>query len=137
MICTAKNKEGDIVFQQKILQPKFLIGNSKNKKILSSIPMKHESDTLMYTEKSEVSDPLSSKAVGICRAFHDMTRGAALSFTISPEFVLSANENYDYWGSSKHMVSNSLVMEVKEKISILQAKQITSLTMQPIPQEAN
>lgn len=136
MICTAKDKEGEIVFQQKILEPKYLTGNNKDKKLQGYNPMKHE-DTLMVTEKSRVSDPLSSKAVGICRAFHEMTRGGALSFTISPEFVLSAKENSDYWGSSKHMVSNSLVMEVKEKISILQAKQITSLTMQPIPQEAN
>ena len=87
---------------------------------------------LISLKAEKVEDPLDSTAVALCKSFWNGTRGSALSFTIAPEFVSSEGENYQNWGLSSHMVSNSLVMEVKEKITMEQAKKITSLKMQPI-----
>ena len=135
MILTAEAGDGQVIFQQPIPDPVYLTGNNENKALDRKKIMKHQR-SLFSLKAEKFEDPLDSTAVALCKSFWDGTRGSALSFTIAPEFVTSAHEN-QYWGSSSHMVSNSLVMEVKEKISILQAKQITRLTMQPIPKEAN
>ena len=130
MMLTAEAGDGQVIFQQPIPDPIYLIGNNENKALERKKTMKHQR-SLFSLKAEKVDDPQDSTAVALCKSFWDGTRGSALSFTIAPEFVTSADEN-QYWGSSSHMVSNSLVMEVKEKITMEQAKKITSLTMQPI-----
>ena len=63
MRCTAKNKNEEIIFEREIIEPKYLLGNNKDKAVTRHWNMKHGSK-LMYS----VNDPLSSKSVGICKA---------------------------------------------------------------------
>ena len=130
MMLTAEAGDGQVIFQQPIPDPVYLTGNNENKALDRKKIMKHQR-SLFSLKAEKVEDPQDSTAVALCKSFWDGTRGSALSFTIAPEFVTSADEN-QYWGSSSHMVSNSLVMEVKEKITMEEAKKITSLKMQPI-----
>ena len=131
MMLTAEARDGQVIFQQPIPDPIYLIGNNENKALDRKKTMKHQRN-LISLKAGKVEDPLDSTAVALCKSFWNGTRGSALSFTIAPEFVSSEGENYQNWGLSSHMVSNSLVMEVKEKITMEQAKKITSLKMQPI-----
>ena len=131
MRCTAKNKNEEIIFEREIIEPKYLLGNNKDKAVTRHWNMKHGSK-LMHS----VNDPLSSKSVGICKVEDGVT------FTISPELVCSGRSFSSTppdrtWSTSEFYLSNSLVMEVKEKITMEQAKKITSLTMQPISRNAN
>ena len=131
MRCTAKNKNEEIIFEREIIEPKYLLGNNKDKAVTRHWNMKHGSE-LMYS----VNDPLSSKSVGICKVEDGVT------FTISPELVCSGRSSSSTppnrtWKTYEFYLSNSLVMEVKEKITVEQAKKITSLTMQPISRNSN
>ena len=131
MMLTAEAGDGRVIFQQPIPDPTYLIGNNKNKELIRSNPMKH-GGRLLYLKDDEVDDPLESTIVGLSKKFYDNTKGDALSFTISPELVLAESQRSYKWTNSKHMVANSLVMEIKEKITMEQVKKITSLKMQPI-----
>ena len=129
---TAKNKNDEIIFEQDILEPKYLVGNNKDKFIRQCRPFEYGDRRLM-----ESKDPFHSKQVGLCRI---NSVNYALGFTISPELVCGFSDHRTHWRdiySDSHFSSNSLVMEVKEKITMEQAKKITSLTMQPISRNAN
>lgn len=129
-LITAKNKDDEIITQQKITEPTYLIGNSKDKETLKFHPLLHN-DTLI----ENIIDPQKLTFVGPCKSYN--LRSGALSFTISPEFVFSRegyHENFhDWYDDREHMVSNSVVMEVIHHLSMEEIKQIKSLTMQPIP----
>lgn len=131
IMLTAKGREDGTVFQEIISSPKFMVGNNKNKKLTSYKPMMHE-DELIYSDK----DPMSSEPVGICKSYHTGYAENALSFTISPELVFGKG-NSPAWAFSSNLVASSLVMEVKQKLSLDDLKQIKDLVMQPISRNPN
>ena len=110
--------------------PSFLLANNENKKISKClVPFAR----IPKGEKDKVIE-----LMGIAKLNSD--RVPPYCITISPEFIVELGTKYsDAYGSSHQniLLNDSLVMEVKETLSIDQLKEIRNLFMQPISRSSN
>ena len=115
-------------------QPFFMANNQNNNVSTCIIPT-----AKIPKGKNEFSREL----MGIAKVHQHYSEESPFCVTLSPEFITeitSARDPYSDPYASTHqeiLLNNSLVTQVKEKITLEQAKQIGSLKMQPISRIPN
>ena len=116
--------------------PSFLIGNNENQKIeLLFIP----TCRIPKSSNPKENNDFKRELMGIAK-FYRFERSSEFCppcLTISPEFICEDGRpgGYSDLYRSSHQdifLNNSIVMDIKEKLSVEQAKQIASLSIQPI-----
>lgn len=116
--------------------PSFLVGNNENKNIREfQIPI----CSIPKSNNPKENNDFKREIMGIAK-FYLYRRSSEFCppcITISPEFICESGrpgDTSDYYRDSHQdiFLNNSIVMEVKEKLFVEQAKQIASLSIQPI-----